>query len=422
LTRSSEARFKSGAVVRLDQVPDTLSVTPVDMVAEDGAFSRGLLYAPRATRPRVGVHLMHPRTDQTQHYSILPLARAGCAVLGHAGRAVNNDTATVHEPLLLDVAAGVRHLREEVGCEIVLLLGSSGGAPLAAFYQWQAAATPPSRLAQTPAGDQFDLNGFALPPADGVILLGGHLGEGELLLKWIDPSVYDERDPLSVDPALDMYDAMNGFQTPPKPSAYSADFIAEYRGAQRARVARLDAFARQVIGAQRVSRKLLADPDPRLDPVTLARQSGAGWHMVLYRTTADPAFLDPSIDPDDRLPASYFSFRPDLENYGTNGFARVLTPQAWLSTWSGLSSRVRTVDGLASFDDPLLIVHYAGDAGCRLSEAEAMLESSASPDKSLQIVRNADHYAFVINPDGSQGARTAEGTDHIVTWVKERYF
>ena len=55
----------------------------------DGALSRGLFYRPGGRQPRVGVHLMHPRTDQSLNYNIPPLVRAGYAVIGRAGRAVS---------------------------------------------------------------------------------------------------------------------------------------------------------------------------------------------------------------------------------------------------------------------------------------------------------------------------------------------
>src|ERR1700730_14124011 len=130
-------KFRSGANFRLSQVDADIEFEPVGLVAQDGGGSRGLMYRRRGTRPVVGVHLMHPRTDQSQNYSVLPLVRAGCLVLGRAGRWVNNDVATEHERLVYDMAAGVGLLKER-GCEQVVLLGNSGGGTLAALYQWQA--------------------------------------------------------------------------------------------------------------------------------------------------------------------------------------------------------------------------------------------------------------------------------------------
>ena len=240
------------ANVRMSDLPSDVEVTPVNLVAEDGAPSKGLLYKLERTMPKTGVHLMHPRTDQSQNYNIVPLVRAGYAVLGRGGRWPNNDVATVHEPLLLDVAAGIRLLKGE-GCEQIVLLGNSGGSSLATMYQWQARRSVGERLTMTPAGDQFDLNAFDLPPADGIVIVAGHIGEGPLLSKLIDPAVVDEADPLATDPDLDLYDPANGFVVPPESSSYSDAFLGRYRQAQQARVRRLDAKAKSLIARQRAA-------------------------------------------------------------------------------------------------------------------------------------------------------------------------
>ena len=413
------APLPRGANFQLRELGSAIDVEPVNLVAHDGAFSRGLLYRPAGRSPSVGVHLMHPRTDQSQNYNIPPLVAAGYTVLGRAGRWVNNDTATVHETLLLDVAAGVRLLRQR-GCEQVVLLGNSGGSSLAAVYQWQARTDPAARLTQTPAGDPVDLAHAELPPADGIVLIGGHLGEGACLLKWIDPSVVDESDPFTADPALDMYDVRNGFRELPTASHYDPDFLAKFRSAQRERVARLDEIARRHLASRRQARER-ARQAPAEERIPLERRAAAPYHMVIHRTMADPAFLDLSIEPDDRRISGYNNDpRPDLQNYGV-GVATFLTPEAWLSTWSGLSSHASTPDCLAAVDDPLLLVHYAGDVITHVSEAEAILAAAGATDKQFVKVRGADHYGFVIHPDGSGGARTTEGTDAVTAWMRDRF-
>jgi pimeloyl-ACP methyl ester carboxylesterase len=389
-----------GANFLLQELPSEIRYRPVTLVTHDDVLTRAILYWKDGVTPRVGVHVMHPRTDQSHNYNIVAMANAGYAVLGRAGRWVNNDVDTVHERLMPDVADGVRFLREEVGCEQVLLLGNSGGGSLASMYQSQARTHPPGRLTDTAAGDLFDLNGFDLPPADGIVIIAGHLGEGEVMRNCIDPSVVDEHDPVAADPAVNMYDSRNGFREPPEPSRYADDFVTAYRAAQLARVRRLDGVARQWIADGRAA---------------------AGGHMVIYRTAADLTYTDLSLDPDDRIVSSYFTQRPDLENWGAFGFARYLTPRAWLSTWSALSSRAETIPSLQRIPDPLLVVHYAGDQGFRLSAVQAMFEAAASDDKELKIIGGADHYGRVILPDGGLGGQTTEGTDTIVEWAKARF-
>src|SRR5205085_206438 len=95
-----------------------------------------------------------------------------------------------------------------------------------------------------------DLSG-EMPPGDGLIAIAAHSGEGRFLLNTIDPSVTDEADPLSCDPELDMFNPANGYDAATGTARYDATFLERYRAAQRARVARLDAFARGQIARER---------------------------------------------------------------------------------------------------------------------------------------------------------------------------
>jgi pimeloyl-ACP methyl ester carboxylesterase len=400
-------------------VESDIEYEAVNLISEDRAMSRGLLYRRRGNWPRVGVHLMHPRTDQSQNYNILPFVRAGYMVLGRAGRWVNNDVATEHERLAFDMAAGVRLLHER-GCDDVILLGNSGGGTLASFYQSQAAAPPSTRLTKTVAGDPCDLAAADLPTASALVLVGAHPGEGASLAKWLDPSVIDEADPYSADPDLDMYDPRNGYREPPETSRYDEEFLARFRAAQGQRIARLDAIAWERI-ARRNRAAAAAELATGFDVVRLEREAAAVAHMEIHRGMADPAFVDLSIEPDDRVLSAFNGDpRPDLVNYG-EGVAQVLRPEAWLSTWSGISSHARTDRCLASVEDPLLVVHYLGDVITRVSEAEAFFAASAARDKQLVRVRHVDHYGYRIAPDGTKGDRSFEGADVAVAWVRERF-
>jgi hypothetical protein len=70
---------------------------------------------------------------------------------------------------------------------------------------------------------------------------------------------------------------------------------------------------------------------------------------------------------------------------------------------------------------PTLVVHYRGDLFTRLSEVETLRDAAGTADFSLVIVGQADHYGRRINPDGSLGARTSEGTDAAVSWLRKRF-
>ena len=68
-------RVPQGANVQLSALPKDTIIEPVVFTSADGALSRGLFYRPPGRQPRVGVHLMHPRTDQSLNYNIPPWSR-----------------------------------------------------------------------------------------------------------------------------------------------------------------------------------------------------------------------------------------------------------------------------------------------------------------------------------------------------------
>lgn len=419
--RYTTAGFPSS--FRLSELGTHVQRELVNVRAEDGGASKGVLYWQGTRLPKTVVMLMHPRTDQTQNYTIPALVEAGFTAYGQASRWVNNDIATVHETLLLDVAAGVRFLKEECGFAQVVFIGNSGGGSLLSFYQSQAATAPPGRLTATPAGDPIDLNRYTLILADGMIFLAAHAGEGKFLMEGIDPSVTDEHDPLSCDPALDMYNPANGFRALPQESRYSKEFVERYRQAQHARVARLDAVARAAIAEQRTFQAMMEKPDFAAVALeqqqAIGRRAVLGRYMIVYRTEANLAYTDLSISPSDRDVGSLLSRRPDLDNYAEWGFGRYVTPRAWLSTWSGLSSQASVLDRIHAVTVPTLVLNYTGDNGLYPDEAEEIYAASPSRDKKLALVEG-DHFGFPLAHKPGKGGRE-ESLEIITAWLRERF-
>src|SRR5262249_6513449 len=184
-----------------------------------------------------------------------------------------------------------------------------------------------------------------LPPADGLVLLAAHLGEGRFLLDRLDPSVVDESDPVAIDPHLDMYDPRNGYRPMQEgPSSYAAEVLTEFRAGQRARCRRLDARAlewceearwhRRRLGVAEEVARLSAPERARLARLALQRR-----YFLIYRTLADPRYLDLTLDPSQRPLGSIFSFGRDpvVGNYG-EGLAPPLRPGGWLSPRAGVAS------------------------------------------------------------------------------------
>lgn len=397
----------------------------VYLEATDTAPSFGVLYRPPGREPKTAVYLMHPRAEFSRHYVVPGLTTRGYAVFGHNSRYLNNDTDMVHERLLFDIAAGMRFLRER-GFESIVLLGNSGGGSLLGFYQSQAERAPAGRLNSTPGGEAVALEDETMPAGDLYIAAAAHLGEGRFMLNVLDPAVIDEHEPALSDPAWDMYSEANGYRPFPQTSLYDKGWLAEYRQRQRERNRRLDETARQQIAEQQSNRERLRGDGfgqlPAGDREAITRRGRLWRYMVIYRTLANPAYLDPSIDPSRRPLGSIFSpGDPIIGNYGPGGLARVMTPRAWLSTWSGLSSQADLPDTIQHVRAPTLIVYADADCDIFPSEQDELLARSSAKDKELRMLPWADHY---LNPVGAEGRALADPrerlVDMIVPWIEER--
>jgi hypothetical protein len=405
------ARLGAGRYLVPGRRPAATATSVHELATHDGATVRGVL----TTVPgaRTVVCLVHPRQDVTHHPLVPLLLQAGVAVWTQHSRSVNNDLGLVHEQALLDVAAGLSFVREQ-GFEAVVTLGHSGGGTLYAFYHEQAGLPPEQRIARTPGGRPVPLPDAELPVPDGAIFLAPHPGQGKLLLGCIDPSVADEADPLSVVPELDPFDAVNGFAEPPASSTYSPDFVQRYRAAQRDRVARIDALARAHL-AQAAEYRAAWKQHGRAED---RRRSLAPRIITVFRTDADLRTVDLSLDPSDRPYGSVFGRRPDLINYGLVGFGRLTTPEAWLSTWSGLSSNADFVRCAPGVRAPTLFLEVTGDQAAFPADSRRMIDALGARDLTADRIRGL-HFGNPLAEGEPTGNELA--ARKIAPWLADRF-
>ena len=355
---------------------------------------------------------MHPRQDVT-HHSWCPTCCARCqAVWTQGSRSPNNDLSLVHEQALLDFAAGHVFLRER-GFADVVTLGHSGGAALVGLLLQQAGRAPGDRLAATPSGRP-------VPPGRGrhagprrVVFLAPHPGQGALLLRLIDPSVTDEDDPLSVDPALDPFSPANGFRDAPESSTYSPDFVERYRPAQPARVRRIDAEA-AAMAAHAAGQPPVQDGGTAAD----RRRALAPRLITVYRTDADLRNVDLSLDANDRPYGSLFGRRPDLTNYGLAGFGRFSTPRPGCPPGARRRPTPTSCAAPPASPAPPSCWSITGDQASFPADIEAFRGALAADDLAVESAKGT-HFGGPLTPEVPPGSELAAGT--IEAWLSPRF-
>lgn len=255
-----------------------------------------------------------------------------------------------------------------------------------------------------------------MPVPDGMVFVGPHPGQGALLMNCIDPSVAVEGDALSVDPSLDPLNPENGFAGSEN-TRYSPAFVSRYRAAQRARVARIDAQARELIATRMAARRRVKEQGGAAT-VEDRRLSAHTPIMNVWRTDGDLRCFDLSIDPSDRRFGSLWGADPYSSNYGAVGFARQCTPESWLSTWSGQSSNASLARTADAITQPVLIVEYTGDQACFPSDVKNIVDAIASADKSHHRVRG-DHHGRALTPQEAPGR--LEAGQLLAAWLRDRF-
>ena len=316
-------------------------------------------------------------------------ARAGLHVLACDSRYRGADYALNMEKVTLDLGSCMRHARETLGYKNIVLLGWSGGGSLSAFYQAQ--AENPT-VTSSPCGCGPDLTREKLLPADAVIMMAAHVSRHATLTEWIDPSILDETTPDLRDPALDLYGVA---LSPP----FSDEFLTRYRAAQIARNKKITAWVKY-----------------KLDSLEQAGRVNEEFAFVTHGTMADPRWLDPLVDPNDRVPGTCYLGDPRVVNNGPVGLARFCTLRSWLSQLSLDDANACGPSSLAQVSVPVLVVGNTADDACTPSHTKALFDAVSHESKARVDIKGANHY-YMGQPELAK-----EATQHVMAWLREYNF
>lgn len=138
----------------------------------------------------------------------------------------------------------------------------------------------------------------------------------------------------------------------------------------------------------------------------------------VWRTDADLRCFDLKLDPSERRFGSVWGADPIASNYGSVGFARICTPESWLSTWSGLSSLASFERCGHSITQPVLLLEYTGDNSVFPADVDAIYATLAATDRERDRIRG-NHHGQPLKSGEPSGQDVAG--ERIVRWLQARF-
>jgi pimeloyl-ACP methyl ester carboxylesterase len=135
--------------------------------------------------------------------------------------------------------------------------------------------------------------------------------------------------------------------------------------------------------------------------------------FLTYRTMADPRWLDPTLDPNDRVPNTCHLGEPRKANNLPTGLGRISTLRSWLSQWSAADSNADAVGHAARVSVPFLVVRNGADQACFPSDPDAVFAAVPHPDKQYVVVEGADHYY------ANQPGKLDEAAAVVEAWLRD---
>lgn len=414
---------------------------PPEYVQFKPGATKGAFYRPdpaRFPQAHVGVLVMHRNSNFLSHISTLELQKRGIAVLAMNPRCDNNEALCAPwENNALDVKQGVEFLRRQPGITRVVLLGHSGGGPTMSFYQavaekGAAFCRDPQKLSRC-EGDGFD----KLPPADGMILMDAHPGNGVNALRSLDGAVTNDREmlernaPPQRDVRLDPFAAANGFN-PEGASTYSDGFKASYFKAQSARMNGLiEAAAARLAAAEKNGEKDAPFVVPLADNARLM-DGDLGIHPGSLRPRK--LLRNDGTIRDDRPVTSVRTPGLDAEKAKSFDSTMFLTTRSFLSVrairstdaMDGIdwcSSNNSTPCNLRQVGIPLLVTTMGGHYFIR--DGEQYFDVAKSADKDFVVIEGATHGGTPCEACAKTPGEYANATKNLFDlmqhWIEARF-
>jgi pimeloyl-ACP methyl ester carboxylesterase len=404
--------------------------------------TKGALYYPDPAlfpNPHIAFIFMHRTANYLSHPGTTQLRDRGFVVLGMNPRCENNEAACrPWENNALDVGQGVTYLRKLAGIDTVILAGHSGGGPTMSFYQ--AVAENGAGFCQDPAKLVKCGNGFdQLPPADGIVFLDGHPGNGVNALRSLNPAVTNDSAVLNqnripqIKPTLDPFNPKNGFVEPQNGfSNYSAKFKQAYFKGQSDRMNLLIDEALDRMNQIDAGTYRYPDDDafivPRGDDARLMQAD-----ISIHGSTAQPRALlkdNGSIDSCCIVP----SVRPpslDSESNKEFGSSIFLTVRSFLSVrairstdsidgidWC--SSNNSTPCNIQNLTVPILVMAMQGHYFIR--DSEQYFDMAKSAKKEFVVVEGATHGLGNCNNCGGSYMNVRKNIfDYVAKWANAQF-
>ena len=416
---------------------------PPEYIQFSPSATKGALYYPDPAlypSPHVAVIIMHRNSNYLSHLGTREFPRRGFVALGMNPRCDNNEAlCRPWENNALDVKSGVNFLKKLPGITKIILFGHSGGGPTMSFYQAVAEngvvfCQDPRKLVQ--CADSL----AGLPPADGIVLMDAHPGNGVNALRSLNPAVTNDSAVLNqnraarINPNLDPGNPKNGFN-PNGPTTYSEAFKKKYFKAQADRMNFLITEALQRWQQIEAGTYKYPDDDAFIVPYgDAARLSEAD--LSIHHSTVQPRKLVKNNGTIEgccavasvRVP----SFDPEAS--GEFGSTIFLTVQSFLSvramrstdSMDGIdwcSSNNSTPCNLQKVSIPLLVTAMGGHYFIR--DSEVFFDMAASADKDFLVIEGASHGGTpctACEQVPGQYSNTVKNLfDQVATWINARF-